>query len=48
MHTRAVHTAMCLERKVAGRENWFQLLELLSGGFQTCHRGQIKVKMVIY
>ena len=25
-HTRAVHTATCLERKVAGRENWFQLL----------------------
>ena len=35
-HTRAVHTATCLERKVAGRENWFQLLELLSGGFHTC------------
>ena len=35
-HTRAVHTATCLERKVAGRENWFQLLELLPGGFHTC------------
>ena len=21
-HTRALHTAMCLEREVAGRENW--------------------------
>ena len=35
-HTQAVHTATCLERKVAGRENWFQLLELLPGGFHTC------------
>ena len=35
-HTRAVHTATCLERKVAGRENWFQLLELLPGGFHMC------------
>ena len=38
-HTRAVHTATCLEcleRKVAGREHWFQLLELLPGGFHTC------------
>ena len=35
-HSRAVHTATCLERKVAGRENWFQLLELLPGGFHTC------------
>ena len=35
-HTHAVHTATCLEREVAGRENWFQLLELLSGGFHTC------------
>ena len=35
-HTRAVHKAMCLERKVAGRENWFQLLELLPGSFHTC------------
>ena len=35
-HTRAVHTATCLERKVAGSENWFQLLELLPGGFHTC------------
>ena len=26
----SAHT--CLERKVAGRENWFQLLELLPGG----------------
>ena len=33
--TRAVHTAMYLERKVAGRENWYQLLELLPGDF-TC------------
>ena len=32
----AVHTAMCPERKVAGRENWFQLLELLPGGFHMC------------
>ena len=34
-HTRAVHTAKSLERKVAGRENRFQLLEveLLPGGF---------------
>ena len=31
-----VHTATCLERKVAGRENWFQLLELLAGDFHTC------------
>ena len=30
-HTRAVHTAMCIERKVAGRESCFQLLELLPG-----------------
>ena len=36
-HTRAVHMATCLERKVAGRENWFQLLELLPGGFHN-HR----------
>ena len=36
LRTRAVHTATCLERKVAGRENWFQLLELLPGGFHTC------------
>ena len=36
-HTCAVHTATsCLERKMAGRENWFQLLELLPGGFHTC------------
>ena len=35
-HTRAVHTATCLERKVAGRENWFQLLELLPDSFHTC------------
>ena len=32
----AVHTATCLERKVAGRENWFQLFELLPGGFHMC------------
>ena len=32
----AVHMATCLERKVAGRKNWFQLLELLPGGFHTC------------
>ena len=31
MHTRAVYMATCLERKVAGRENWFQLFELLPG-----------------
>ena len=36
LHTHAVHMATCLERKVAGRENWFQLLELLPGGFHTC------------
>ena len=35
-HRRAVHTATCLERKVAGRENWFQLLEFFPGGFHTC------------
>ena len=35
-HTCAVHRATCLERKVAGRENRFQLLELLPGGFHTC------------
>ena len=35
-HTHAVDTATCLERKVAGRENWFQLLELLPGSFHTC------------
>ena len=35
-HTRAVHTAKYLERKVAGRDNWFQLLQLLPGGFHTC------------
>ena len=35
-HTRAVHTATCLERKVAGRENCFQLLEPLPGDFHTC------------
>ena len=35
-HTRAVHTAMCLEREVAGRENWYQLLEFFLGGFHTC------------
>ena len=34
-HTPAVHMATCLERKVAGRENWFQLLELLPGGSHT-------------
>ena len=34
-HTRAVHTATCLERKVAERENWYQLLELLPGCFHT-------------
>ena len=32
-HTRGVHKAMCLEREVAGRENLYQLLELLPGGF---------------
>ena len=32
-HTRAVHTAACLEREVAGRKNWKQLLELLPSGF---------------
>ena len=31
-HIRAVHMATCLERKVAGSENWYQLLELLPGG----------------
>ena len=35
-HTRAAHTATCLERKVAGRENWYQLLELLPDGFHMC------------
>ena len=30
-HTRAVHTATCLEE--AGRENWYQLLELLPRQF---------------
>ena len=32
-HTRAVHTATCLEREKAGRENWYQLLELLPRWF---------------
>ena len=32
-HTRAVHTATCLEREVGGRENWFQLLETSSSRF---------------
>ena len=36
LHTQAVHTATCLKRKLVGRENWFQLLELLPGGFHTC------------
>ena len=35
-HTSAVHMATYLERKVAGREDWFQLLELLPGSFHTC------------
>ena len=35
-YTRAVHTATCLERKVAERENWYQLIKLLPGGFHTC------------
>ena len=33
LDTRAVHMAMCLEREVAGRKNWKQLLELLPGSF---------------
>ena len=32
-HTRAVHTATYLERKVAGSANWYQLLELLLCSF---------------
>ena len=36
LHTRAVHAATCPERKVAGRENWQQLLALLPGGFYIC------------
>ena len=35
IHVLYRHMATCLERKVAGRENWFQLLELLPGGFYT-------------
>ena len=35
-HTRDIHAATCLERVVAGRENWQQLLELLPGGFHVC------------
>ena len=35
-HTRSVHTATFLERKVVGRENWYQLFELLPGSFHTC------------
>ena len=35
-HVRAVHMAMCLESEVAGRENWFQIFELLPGSFDTC------------
>ena len=31
-----VSLAWSLERKMAGRENRFQLLELLVGGFHTC------------
>ena len=34
--TRAVHAATCLEREMAGRENWQQLLVLLPGGFHRC------------
>ena len=36
LRTQAVHMAKCLERKVAERENWYQLLELLPGVFHTC------------
>ena len=36
LRTRAVHMATCLERKVAGRENWFQLFQLLPGSFHRC------------
>ena len=32
-HTCAVYTATCLERKVAGRENWFQLLNFFQAVF---------------
>ena len=34
-HTRAVHRATCLERKVVGRKIWYQTLELLPGRFHT-------------
>ena len=34
--THVLYTRPRLERKVAGRQNWFQLLELLPGGFHTC------------
>ena len=34
-HT-SVHAATCLEREMAERENWLQLLELLQGGFHIC------------
>ena len=36
LRTHVLYTAMCLERKVGGREDWFQLHELLPGGFLTC------------
>ena len=36
LHTYELYTRPRLERRVAGRENWFQLLEFLPGGFHTC------------
>ena len=33
---RSVHAVMCLEREVAGRENWLQLLEFLLDSFYMC------------